>query len=260
MGLQQEQLTRFFQIIAASKLNAELEELTTDLLDSHWLSVNTGVADAKRTKPSILRGFLGAYNATTNTPALLNSTATGGDSYDVTVAGTHDFGAGAITMQVGDVIEFRNSIWKIRKSRCIVSSKMVKMGDTVAETIVDYINANDDASWNLLDNTSTIFTLIRNGFKESHLFVGTLPKYLGVSNEAALVADFELIHAGRLFIENCQVEKGFGNDGETAIEINDIVYYKDVTFNGITITLVGWKYNGGDTSLKASYTKEKSIA
>lgn len=51
--------------------------------------------------------YRGKFNATTNAlPTLINGIGQNGDYYDVTVAGTTDFGAGAITFVVGDWIHY----------------------------------------------------------------------------------------------------------------------------------------------------------
>jgi hypothetical protein len=55
--------------------------------------------------------YLGAYNATTNTPTLIDGVGTAGDTYDVTVAGTQDLGSGAITFDIGDSIRYTGSVW-----------------------------------------------------------------------------------------------------------------------------------------------------
>jgi len=53
----------------------------------------------------------GNYNATTNTPTLINGTGQIGDYYTVNVSGTQDFGSGDITFAVGDRLEYNGSIW-----------------------------------------------------------------------------------------------------------------------------------------------------
>lgn len=63
-----------------------------------------------------------------------------------------------------------------------------------------------------------------------------------------------------LFIEGSWVEKDSGNFNISALEINDLVWFKDVLLGTVTITLLGWRYDGGDKTQKASYTKIKSIA
>lgn len=133
MSLLQEQITRLLQLINASKLPAELTEQTT-LSASDWGVVSQGTTDAMKVSMSLLRGFLGTYNATTNTPALSDVTGLEGDSYEVTVAGTQDFGSGSITMAIGDVIEFRNSKW--RKSGDITTFSPTIVGVAKGDILV----------------------------------------------------------------------------------------------------------------------------
>lgn len=62
--------------------------------------------------PSSVMEFKGAYNATTNNPTLANGTGDSGDFYRVTVAGTHDFGAGAIDFVNGDYVMYSGTVWE----------------------------------------------------------------------------------------------------------------------------------------------------
>lgn len=55
-----------------------------------------------------LKGF---YNATTNTPFLVDGVGQIGDSYVVNVAGSHDFGSGSIVLGVNDELKYNGSIW-----------------------------------------------------------------------------------------------------------------------------------------------------
>jgi len=56
--------------------------------------------------------YKGTWNATTNTPTLLNSnTGVTGFLYQVTVAGTVNFGAGPISFAVGDKVVNDGTIW-----------------------------------------------------------------------------------------------------------------------------------------------------
>lgn len=65
---------------------------------------------------------------------------------------------------------------------------------------------------------------------------------------------------GWLWIDGSWVEKDAGNDDLNSLEVNDIVYFKDVTFGSNTITLRGHRYDGPDPGLQSSYTKVKSMA
>lgn len=48
----------------------------------------------------------GLWNATTNTPTLINGVGLQGDSYLVNVAGTWDFGAGAQTFNYNELVVY----------------------------------------------------------------------------------------------------------------------------------------------------------
>jgi hypothetical protein len=56
--------------------------------------------------------YKGTYNATTNSPSLVNGTGNTGDFYITTVAGTQDFGAGNITFAVTDWVFYNGTIWE----------------------------------------------------------------------------------------------------------------------------------------------------
>lgn len=69
-----------------------------------------------------------------------------------------------------------------------------------------------------------------------------------------------MVNAGWIYIDQCYVDKKDGNCDNFKIEIGDIVYYKDVTHENKTITIVGWEYTGGDKSLSSSYEKVKNLS
>lgn len=62
--------------------------------------------------PNSVMEFKGAYNATTNSPSLVDGTGNAGDFYRVTVAGSQDFGSGSITFVVGDYVMYSGTVWQ----------------------------------------------------------------------------------------------------------------------------------------------------
>ena len=54
----------------------------------------------------------GYWNASTNTPTLVDGTGTNGDEYVVSVAGTQDLGSGAQYFAVGDRILYTSDVWR----------------------------------------------------------------------------------------------------------------------------------------------------
>lgn len=56
--------------------------------------------------------FFGAWDASTNTPKLLDGTGSVGDFGKVSVAGTQDFGSGPYSFQVGDWVIYAAGTWQ----------------------------------------------------------------------------------------------------------------------------------------------------
>ena len=62
--------------------------------------------------PNSVMEYKGTWDASTNTPTLANGTGNQGDVYLCSVAGTVNFGAGAIAFFVGDQVIYSGSIWQ----------------------------------------------------------------------------------------------------------------------------------------------------
>ena len=92
---------------------------TTGVLSSVPLGGANGVATLDSSGkvplaqlPASVFEYKGTWNATTNTPYLVNGVGTSGWVYVVSVGGLHDFGAGAILFLVGDQVLYDGSIWE----------------------------------------------------------------------------------------------------------------------------------------------------
>ena len=72
--------------------------------------------------PVSVMEYKGAWNASTNTPALVDGTGDSGDVYRVSVAGSQDLGSGAITFEVGDYAIYNGTIWERLDGTDAVSS------------------------------------------------------------------------------------------------------------------------------------------
>jgi hypothetical protein len=113
MSVTQQQLNRFFEILKASKLPSELVELINAPSTGHYVVIQSGESDAQKISVSKLRGALGSYDVTTNTPTLTDGAGVEGDSYIATTAGTRDFGSGNVSISVDDILEYRNGKWLV---------------------------------------------------------------------------------------------------------------------------------------------------
>jgi hypothetical protein len=79
--------------------------------------------------PSSVMEYQGTWNAATNTPTLVDGTGNTGDNWRVTVAGSHDFGHGAISFLVGDIAIYDGTQWQRASAPDGVSSVAGRIGD-----------------------------------------------------------------------------------------------------------------------------------
>lgn len=80
--------------LAATDVQAALDELQTDI---------DNLPDAMEYK--------GAWNASTNTPTLIDGTGDLGDFYRVSVAGSQDLGGGSVSYEVSDALVYSGTVW-----------------------------------------------------------------------------------------------------------------------------------------------------
>lgn len=92
--------------------------------------------------------FLGAWDASTNTPTLSNSTGTTGQFYKVSTEGTQDFGSGSYTFIVGDWVMHAAGEWQRIGVHEAVSSVNGKTGSVVITP--------SDINLGNVDNTSDV--------------------------------------------------------------------------------------------------------
>ena len=80
---------------------------------TEWAKVSFSLHFYPCLDTSKVSGYRGGYNAGDNVPILSNSMAgvSAGDTFYVTVEGTHDFGAGDIVLVAGDLIKFDGNVW-----------------------------------------------------------------------------------------------------------------------------------------------------
>jgi hypothetical protein len=79
--------------------------------------------------------YKGTWNASTNTPTLANGVGTAGWQYAVSVGGTINFGAGAITFTVGDFVLYSGTVWQQVAAGGIAAAGTLT-GTTLASSVV----------------------------------------------------------------------------------------------------------------------------
>lgn len=115
--------------------------------------------------PNTVMEFQGTYDATTNSPALVDGTGNAGDVYLVSVAGTQNMGSGSQTFAAGDWVVYNGSIWQKSINSNSVASVNGQQGvvvldsDDVAEGATNLYFTDEraqDAIGNSLADTSSV--------------------------------------------------------------------------------------------------------
>jgi hypothetical protein len=105
--------------IVATDVQAAIEELDSEKIASSEKGAANGVAtlDASSKLPTSqlpvsATEYKGAWNASTNSPSLVDGTGTSGDMYRVSASGSQDLGSGAQSFVAGDAIIYDGSTWQ----------------------------------------------------------------------------------------------------------------------------------------------------
>jgi hypothetical protein len=113
--------------------------------------------------PETLMDFLGNWNASTNTPTLIDGTGSTGDVFNVSVAGTIDLGSGNIIFDAGDWAVYNGTIWELSINSDEVKDVNGQTGNVVLDTddISEgtnkyFSNALVDANAGVIANTAKV--------------------------------------------------------------------------------------------------------
>jgi hypothetical protein len=91
--------------------------------------------------PSSVMQYQGVWDASTNTPTLVDGTGDTGDVYRVTVAGSQDLGSGVLSFEVGDYAIYNGTRWEKSDTTDAVASVNGLTGVIVLDT--DNINEGE---------------------------------------------------------------------------------------------------------------------
>lgn len=125
--------------------------------------------------PNSIMEYKGTYNASTNSPTLIDGTGNTGDVYRVTVAGSQDFGSGSISFAVGDYVIYNGATWEKADATDAVTSVnglqgvVVLTTDDVGEGTTNKYFTDEraqDAIGGILIDTTTIDLTYNDGTNE----------------------------------------------------------------------------------------------
>jgi hypothetical protein len=98
-----------------------------------------------------------------------------------------------------------------------------------------------------------------SGYLNTWLYVGERPVTIGSTQPDIAATDFDFLHRAMPVVEGSQVLKLTSNDDLDVLEAGDEVYWKKIANGGDPLTLIGQTYDGGDKTLRASYTQNQAI-
>lgn len=110
-NFQEQQINLLIAALANGKMIDELTELNQIVDPEIAMAINDGTDIAKKIKIEKLRGYLGEWNAATNTPTLADGIGIAGDTYRVSTTGTSNLGSGDIIFEMGDFIFYDGLNW-----------------------------------------------------------------------------------------------------------------------------------------------------
>lgn len=139
--------------------------------------------------PNSIMEYQGTFNASTNTPTLVNGTGSPGDVYRVSVAGT----VLSLDLAVGDYVIYNGSTWEKSDTTDAVASVSGRTGNvTLTKADVGLSNVNDTSDQSKPVSTATQTAL---NSKEGTITAGTTAQYFRGDKtfqtlNAAAISDF----------------------------------------------------------------------
>lgn len=108
------------------------EDLVNKGANSGYASLDSGGKLPSAQLTANAMQYLGSWNATTNSPTLIDGTGSAGDMYKVSTAGTQNLGSGSFSYAIGDYIIYTGTIWEKIGVISAVSSVFARTGAVVA--------------------------------------------------------------------------------------------------------------------------------
>lgn len=172
--------------------------------------------------PTSGSNYIGTWNASTNTPTLIDGTGASGDYYIVNVAGTQNLGSGSIVFDVGDNVVYNGTTWQ----KVPTANSVVSVNGMIGVVVIDKTDvglSNVDNTSDLAKPISTATQTALNG-KEATITAGTLAQYwrgdktwqdFTTSARASVSAGPSLTYSAGVFAAN------FGTASGTVAQGND---------------------------------------
>lgn len=177
-GLPAASATTATELGYVSGVTSSIQTQLGNKIDSSEKGANNGVATLdsggkvpSSQLPSSVMDYKGNWNASTNTPTLIDGTGSAGDVYRVSVAGTQDLGSGSVTYDIGDWVVYSGTIWEKSSNSNAVTSVNGQTGavslstTNISEGTNQYFTDEraQDAVGGILTNTTTVSLTYNDG-------------------------------------------------------------------------------------------------
>jgi hypothetical protein len=110
------------------------EDLANKNANNGYAGLDAGGKISASQLPNTVMEYQGNWNANTNSPALADGVGNAGDVYRANVAGSTNFGSGAIAFSVGDWAVYNGTIWELAQNSNFVVSVNGQQGVVVLDT------------------------------------------------------------------------------------------------------------------------------
>lgn len=153
--------------LPGEKYSRPLDNDNLDIIDNKVAVLDSNRKIPADMLPNSVMEYQGTWNASTNTPAIVNGTGNAGDVYRVSVAGTQNFGSGSLTFSVGDYVLYNGTVWEKSKSSETMPATNVSYNNTVGGTNITTVKDALDTFLLMLENNR--FSVTANTSKIIHL-------------------------------------------------------------------------------------------
>ena len=200
--------------------------------------------------PSSIMQYQGTWDADTNTPSLADGTGDAGDVYIVNVDGTHDFGSGNISFNIGDWAIYNGTIWEKSDNTDAVTSVFGRQGAVTAQAgdyTTDQITEGTKKFSFWGENSGNIF------YNSGKVGIGTTNPleifHIGIDNPTILLGDeLDVVNNALLGVaKDSNFHVTGTNPGDLAIRpkaTGDIVFGATSTADATGIEIARFKANG----------------
>jgi len=178
--------------------------------------------------------YRGKYNASTNTPTLADGVGQIGDYYEVSVAGTQDYGSGNIVLKINDWLHYNaiDGVWQkwINNSQAPTSTDSVTEGATnlyftTARVLATVLSGLSLATGGAIVSTDTILQAFGKIQKQINDLSGIYQAILISGTNIKTIDGLSVLGSGNLVTKTLQTNKNAATTDLATQDLNGFLSY-----------------------------------